>query len=76
MLCILCTGATALTRSTFVQGTGPIWLDDVRCTGTEARLLDCTASSVGTHNCGHAEEAGVRCMTSSKLAMIVTVPKL
>ena len=54
-------GATALSRATFGQGTGQIWLDDVRCTSTETMLIDCPASPIGTHNCAHSEDAGVRC---------------
>ena len=38
-----------------------IWLDNVRCTGTEARLIDCPARPIGEHNCVHSEDAGVRC---------------
>ena len=57
------TGATALSRATFGQGTGQIWLDDVACTGSESRLIDCPASPLGSHNCQHSEDAGVRCGT-------------
>ena len=59
------TGAIALSRATFGQGTGSIWLDDVQCAGTETRLIDCPASTVGVHNCVHSEDASVRCGTSS-----------
>ena len=44
----------------FPSGTGQIWLDDVQCLGTEARLIDCPASPLGIHNCGHSEDVGVR----------------
>ena len=40
---------------------GQIWLDDVRCAGTETRLIDCPANTIGDSNCGHHEDAGVSC---------------
>jgi deleted-in-malignant-brain-tumors protein 1 len=52
--------ATALT-SGFTNGAGQIWLDDVQCTGTESQLIDCPALPPGVNNCGHSEDAGVRC---------------
>ena len=54
------TGAVPIV-SGFLTGTGEIWLDDVRCHGSETRLIDCPANSLGSHNCGHHEDAGVRC---------------
>ena len=53
-------GATGIFTG-FTDGTGQIWLDDVRCVGTETRLIDCPASPIGTHNCAHFEDAGVTC---------------
>ena len=58
---ILVVGAEAHSRATFGEGTGQIWLDNVACTGLESRLIDCPASSLGSHNCQHTEDAGVRC---------------
>ena len=58
------TGAQAVSAAFFGQGTGPIFLDEVGCFGNETSLLDCSA--VTQHNCGHNEDAGVRCVTNGK----------
>lgn len=38
-----------------------IFLDDVVCTGSEARLIDCAHAGIGVHNCSHSEDVGVTC---------------
>ena len=63
-------GATALSRATFGQGSGQIWLDDVRCTSNERRLIECPASNIGSHNCAHSEDAGVRCTAPTCMTML------
>ena len=40
-------------------GSGQIWLDDVRCNGTETSIFHCHHNGFGSHNCGHGE--GVDC---------------
>ena len=55
-------GATSFSRARFGQGRGPIFLDEVRCVGTESRLDDCSTIPIGSHDCLHSEDAGVRCM--------------
>ena len=54
-------GAQGLLFSAYGEGTGPIWIDDVHCTGTEIRLVDCPRTAFGAHNCIHFEDASVRC---------------
>ena len=44
----------------FGQGSGPIVLDDVRCTGTEERLVDCPYDQ-NTADCSHSQDSSVRC---------------
>ena len=55
-------GAVTAHRSAyFGQGSGQILLDNLRCTGTEASLLECSHGGINIHNCGHYEDAGVTC---------------
>ena len=48
-------------------GRGPIWLDDVRCSGTETSLLNCRSRGWGIHNCGHSEDVAVSCYNEVRL---------
>ena len=58
-------GSISQRLSAVPDGTGQIWLDDVQCLGTEARLIDCSANPIGIENCAHTEDAGVNCQTTT-----------
>ena len=59
LLLFLHTIAIAVFRAAFGQGTGPVLLNNIRCTGTEFSLLSCSRS--GTPYCFHSSDAGVVC---------------
>ena len=52
---------SALRGAAFGRGSGPIWHNDLRCSGREANLAQCAHSCFGVRNCGHGEDAGMIC---------------
>ena len=40
---------------------GQIWLDDVRCDGTETNIAACSHNDWGVHNCRHSEDVALWC---------------
>ena len=62
-------GALAFTNAYFSQGTGPIQLDNVACTGSEPTILQCSHLTID--NCGHYEDAGIRCRGKITLSLSV-----
>ncbi|XP_019637391.1 PREDICTED: deleted in malignant brain tumors 1 protein-like [Branchiostoma belcheri] len=59
------------TTTEFGQGSGNIYMDDLRCSGTENSLFDCRYSGWGVHNCRHSEDIGVVCYTSTDRLRLV-----
>lgn len=42
-------------------GNGQIWLDDVRCAGTEYGIDRCNHRAFGLHNCNHSQDVSITC---------------
>ena len=51
----------AFNKAYFGQGRGNIWLDNLKCNGSERKLSSCHHNGWGIHNCIHDEDAGVSC---------------
>ena len=51
----------AVLNAAYMEGSGPIWLSDVRCSGDEESLGLCDHGGWGSNNCGHDEDASVEC---------------
>ena len=52
------------------QGNGPVWFDNLQCSGQEGNIGACTNPGLGTlaDNCGdHSQDAGVVCASKYNL---------
>ena len=56
---LVASDVVAFGRAYFGEGSGDIFLDELACTGNEQRLSVCATDP--SHDCTHAEDAGVRC---------------
>ena len=45
------------------QGDGPIWLDEVKCSGNELNVANCTHNPYGETDCEHHEDVSIECHT-------------
>uniref|UniRef100_A0A8C4YMK5 SRCR domain-containing protein n=1 Tax=Gopherus evgoodei TaxID=1825980 RepID=A0A8C4YMK5_9SAUR len=61
---------SATVSAHYGQGSGQIWLDELKCSGTESTLSECPSEGWGQHNCGHHEDAGVLCSGSEQIRLV------
>jgi hypothetical protein len=55
-------GMSYSSYTAYVTGPSPdFWLDDLGCTGSEARLADCSHAGWGVHNCSSTSYVTLTC---------------
>ena len=59
--------AQALSGAYHGQGSGPIWIDDVACSGSESHIYDCRHRGWGNNDCTHSRDASVQCSSVVRL---------
>ena len=59
----MCAGAKMLSGAQFDPGIGPIFLDQLDCSGSETTLLECRHfTPLGLTTCEHSKDAVVSCL--------------
>lgn len=64
------TSSRSLTNGYYGESSGLIWLDNVKCTGSEEMLAECNHERWGQHDCLHIEDAGVQCNYYGKVLLL------
>ncbi|KAK3589457.1 hypothetical protein CHS0354_030578 [Potamilus streckersoni] len=60
-------GGVANGEAKFGEGSGPIHLDNLECSGNEQSLVNCQYLQPGVVNCEHDEDVGVTCFTGENV---------
>lgn len=63
--CLNTTAALAFISAYFGEGEGVVVIDNIQCTGSESRLIDCPHSD--SNGDTHSKDAGVRCFIDKLL---------
>ncbi|XP_078311356.1 neurotrypsin-like isoform X1 [Crassostrea virginica] len=58
-------GASFGGASVYGEASGPIWLDNLVCTGSETSITQCQFNGWGVHDCGHSEDVAITCSSVS-----------
>ena len=69
-MCVYDTDAVAFRGAQFGPGIGPIFLDQLHCSGSESSVLECRHfTPLGLPICDHSQDVGVRCVGKALKAL-------
>ena len=69
-MCVYNTDAVAFRGAQFGPGDGPVFLDQLVCSGSETSMLECGRyTPLGLPTCEHSQDAGVRCVGKALKAL-------
>ncbi|XP_078391178.1 scavenger receptor cysteine-rich domain-containing protein DMBT1-like [Cetorhinus maximus] len=51
-------------------GSGPVWLDEINCSGNESFLWDCPSAPWSKHDCSHKEDVRIVCSEHKELRLV------
>lgn len=61
---LLCYDLGEAAGDSYGTATGPIFLDNIKCNGSEAHILSCPQLPLGSpHDCKHSEDITIKCST-------------
>jgi len=66
--CFRFIGKTLRGSDKYGAGVGPIWLDNVKCTGSETNIGSCLHNGWGLLDCLHSEDVSIRCVSVTTVA--------
>ncbi|XP_067881166.1 scavenger receptor cysteine-rich type 1 protein M130-like [Heterodontus francisci] len=49
---------------------GPVWLDELNCSGNESFLWECPSASWDNHDCSHEEDVRIMCSEHKELRLV------
>ena len=58
-------------NAVYGPGSGPIWLDDVNCEGSEISIDECQHGEWGTHNCNHRGDVYINCIPNGETDCVI-----
>ena len=57
----ICRNPTPFSTAHYGERVGPVWMDELKCSGKESDLESCSFNGWGIEDCSHSEDAGVKC---------------